>query len=240
MLENINLEKILFLDIETVPQKASVDDLNETEKELWKHKAKYLKREVYESETDLYPRAGIYAEFGKIVCISVGYFISKANVKTFMVKSFAGHDEADILNRFSELLNNQFNKSNNVLCAHNGKEFDFPYLCRRMLINKISLPKLLDIAGKKPWEIQHMDTMELWRFGDYKSFTPLTLLAHVFKVPSPKEDMDGSMVWKVYWQDGNLERIAVYCMRDVVTIARILLAMTGNDFLEDANIVYVD
>ncbi|HRB52783.1 MAG TPA: ribonuclease H-like domain-containing protein, partial [Bacteroidia bacterium] len=204
MADNLNIEKVLFLDIETVPQFESYGSLNSADKELWDNKALHLKKTDFDTAESLYPRAGIYAEFGKIVCISVGWFVIENSKRNLKVKSFYSDDETNLLLKFSELLKNQFNKSSHLLCAHNGKEFDFPYLCRRMLLNKIKIPDILNIGGKKPWEVQHLDTMDMWRFGDYKSYTPLKLLTHIFNIPSPKDEIDGSDVWHVYWKDKDL------------------------------------
>ena len=204
MLENIKKEQVLFIDIETVPQQPAYELLSETGKQFWNKKADLLKKSADDTPSSLYPRAGIYAEFGKIICISAGFFSRDGN---FRIKSFAGDDETLVLTGFAEMLNSYFGKPEHRLCAHNGKEFDFPYLCRRMLIHGIRLPYALDISGKKPWEVLHLDTMELWKFGDYKNFTPLNLLAHLFGIPSPKDDIDGSQVWSVYWNEKNLPRI---------------------------------
>jgi uncharacterized protein YprB with RNaseH-like and TPR domain len=224
---------ILFLDIETVPQKQAFDELTETEKELWTRKAEFLRKGELDTPATIYNRAGIYAEFGKIICISTGILTVKNGKKQFRIKSFYGHDEKQLLEDFAALLHSHFSKPHHLLCAHNGREFDFPFIARRMIINHIRLPAILNISGKKPWEVQHLDTMELWRFGDYKNFTPLNLLAHVLGIPSPKEDIDGSMVWFVYWKENNLQRIVNYCQRDVVTVARIYLRMQGEDSIPD-------
>ncbi len=240
MLDYLYLSNILFLDIETVPQKASFDELTEPEKELWKHKSGFLRKTDSDSPSGLYERAGIYAEFGKIICISTGIIAISSVNRLFRVKSFYGDDEKNILSRFASLLDKHFSKSQHQLCAHNGKEFDFPYLSRRFLINGIKLPAILDTAGKKPWEVQHLDTMELWKFGDYKSFTPLNLLARVFEIPSPKDDIDGSMVWYVYWKEKNVQRIVSYCQRDVVTVAQILLRMKGEKLLTPEQIKIIE
>lgn len=236
MADNLNIEKVLFLDIETVPQFESYGSLNSADKELWDNKALHLKKTDFDTAESLYPRAGIYAEFGKIVCISVGWFVIENNKKNFKVKSFFGDDEAFLLLKFRELLMNQYNKSSHLLCAHNGKEFDFPYLCRRMLLNKIKIPDILNIGGKKPWEVQHLDTMDMWRFGDYKSYTPLKLLTHIFNIPSPKDEIDGSDVWHVYWKDKDLKKIAKYCQKDVVAVARLILAFKNESVLNDSEI----
>jgi predicted PolB exonuclease-like 3'-5' exonuclease len=236
MLENLCFENILFLDIETVPQFASFDEVPDYEREHWLRKAEHLKRIDTDTAATIYPRAGIYAEFGKIICISTGYFTMSNGTKQFRIKSFFGDDEKNLLNDFAKLLNEHFNRSQHLLCGHNGKEFDFPYLSRRLLINGIKIPPLLDTAGKKPWEVQHLDTMELWKFGDYKNFTPLNLLAKVFGIPSPKDDIDGSLVWAVYWKEKNLNRIVTYCQKDVITVAQILLRMKGEPLINEQQI----
>jgi len=235
MLEKIRLDKILFLDIETVPQEQSFEKLDAKSRELWLNKSKFINK-TPSDEDHLYNRAGIYAEFGKIVCISTGYFTVTGKEKQLHIKSYYGDDEKALIASFKGLLDKQFYKSDHMLCAHNGKEFDFPYLCRRMLINRIKLPAILDIAGKKPWEIQHLDTMELWRFGDYKNYTPLALLAHIFGIPSPKEEMDGSQVCNVYWQEKNLKKIAEYCRKDVITIVQLFLHFMNEEILSDTQI----
>ncbi len=231
------LSKVLFLDIETTPQHPNYQQLDDSFKELWNHKAKFLIRNP-ESETpeSIYDRAGIYAEFGKIVCISCGFISSGGQLK---IKSFYGDDEVTLLKEFSGMLAKHFNTNEHVLCAHNGKEFDFPYLCRRLIINNLPIPSILDIAGKKPWEILLQDTMEMWRFGDYKSFTSLNLLAQVLGIPSPKDDIDGSQVWRVYWVDKDLERIVKYCQKDVVTLTKIFLRLNQLPGIEDDKIEMV-
>ncbi len=239
MLDHVNLDKVLFLDIETVPQASDFNHLTGLEKDLWKHKARLLKHEVWESEEVIYNRAGIYAEFGKIICISVGYFDYEDKRRSFKIKSFFDDNEKSLLKEFSSFLQQNFNRSNQLLCAHNGKEFDFPYLCRRLLINKMKVPFILDIAGKKPWDVQHLDTLELWKFGDYKSYTPINLLANVFNIPSPKDDIDGSMVCKVYWQDKDLKRIAKYCQQDVLTVCRLLMSFKGLDIIDMQDVIYM-
>jgi DNA polymerase elongation subunit (family B) len=238
MLERLDLSKVLVLDIETVPQQPQFNALNEKWQSLWEKKATFLKKNEDETAHEIYNRAGIYAEFGKIICISVGFFSRTGNNWQFRVKSFYSDDEALVLKEFNTLLERYFNQSGNLLCGHNAKEFDFPYLCRRMLINGISIPEILDIAGKKPWEVPHLDTMELWKFGDFKSYTSLELLATAFNIPTPKDDIDGSMVWKVYWQEKNLERIATYCQKDVVTVAQLLLRFRGENLLQDSDVIF--
>ena len=227
----LKIENILFIDIETAPITYQYNSLTETEKELWDKKWLYSKDVTAEQQ---YTKAGIYAEFAKVVCIGLGY-ISEGKFRT---KAIAGDDEVAILREFSGLLDQHFNTKEHFLCAHNGKEFDYPFLCRRLLVNKISLPKLLQIQGFKPWEVKHLDTMEMWRFGDIKNFTSLNLLAHIFGIPSPKDDIDGSQIAKVYYEEKNIERIKTYCIKDVVTLVRIYQALKGLEVLGDNDIVY--
>ena len=235
MLNYISLDKILFLDIETVPMCATYDELPERFVPLWDKKAGYLKREEEDTPSALFPRAGIYAEFGKVVCISFGMFRDG----NFRIKSFYGDDEKALLTDFANLLESKFSSKDFLLCAHNGKEFDFPYLSRRMLINAIPLPETLDLAGKKPWEVAHIDTMELWKFGDFKNYTSLEVLSAVFDIPTPKDDIDGSQVGKVYWEDKDLERIVKYCQKDVLAIAQLFLRYQGKALLDEGQVVIV-
>jgi uncharacterized protein YprB with RNaseH-like and TPR domain len=234
MLYKINLENLLFLDIETVPESSSFNELTEEKQLLWEHKSKYQRKEEFSPE-EFYSRAGIWAEFGKIICISVGYFVEKEDSKTFRITSFSG-DEENLLKDFKKLLQEHFNQAKHLLCGHNGKEFDFPYIARRMLILGIKLPYKLDLFGKKPWEIPHLDTMELWKFGDYKHFTSLKLMANVLGIPSPKDDMDGSMVRDVFYEENDLDRIVTYCELDVVTTAQVFLRLRGDELLVDEQI----
>ena len=238
MLQNISLDHILFLDIETVPQQPTFKTLSESGKNHWIRKAENLKKSETETPADLYNRAGIYAEFGKIICISAGVFSLQDNQRIFRIKSFYGDDEVALLTSFAELLNQHFNKAHHLLCAHNGKEFDFPYLSRRMLINGIRLPSILNTATKKPWEVQHLDTMELWKFGDYKSYTSLKLLAKVLGIPSPKDDIDGSMVNEVYYVQKDIDRIVEYCQKDVITLTNVLLRFHCEELIKPANIEF--
>jgi len=237
MLENIPLTNILFLDIETVPQHSTFDGAPKVIQHLWEKKSKYLIKDDKETPDSIYRQAGIYAEFGKVVCISCGYFSADRKLR---IKSFYGDDEKNVLKEFSEMLSKFFSKNDKMLCAHNGKEFDFPFLARRMVINNVPLPPVLDTPGKKPWEVNHLDTLELWKFGDYKSFTSLLLLATVLGVPTPKDDIDGSMVWDVYWNEKNLERIVTYCQKDVLTIAQIFLRFRREELLAESEVEIVE
>lgn len=236
MLENIDLQQVMVLDIETVPQYPSFNELPPEFQQLWDQKTRFQRRDG-ETPAEFYARGGILAEFGKIICISVGIFSTKTEKISLRVKSFYGDNEIVVLQLFIDLLKKQSDSL--ILCAHNGKEFDFPYLCRRMLINGLKIPVQLNLHGKKPWEIMHLDTMDLWKFGDFKNYTSLKLLAAVFGIPSPKDDIDGSMVNEVYWKENNLERIKIYCEKDVITTARILLKFKSVLSLPDDQITIV-
>lgn len=234
----INFENILFLDIETVPEEENLSDLSEEKQELFSLKTQYQRKEEFTPE-EFYDRAGIWAEFGKIVCISVGYFTNfDSSERKFRVTSFFG-DEVKLLEEFKNLLDKHFNKLPHVLCAHNGKEFDFPFMARRMIIHQILLPEKLNLFGKKPWEIPHLDTMELWKFGDYKHFTSLKLLTSILGIPSPKDDICGSEVGEVYYKEKNIERIVTYCEKDTIAIAQLLLRFNNEPLIEALNIVHV-
>ncbi|MCH2223418.1 MAG: 3'-5' exonuclease [Crocinitomicaceae bacterium] len=238
MLDKVQIEKILFLDIETVPQVYTFDKVREKTRELFESKTRFLKKEDKTYEEIYKDRAGIYAEFGKIVCISVGFVNSTSTGKQIRMKSFYHDDEETLLKQFKSLLDEHYNSPMSILCGHNAKEFDFPYICRRMLINGIRLPNTLNIAGKKPWEISHIDTMELWKFGDFKAYTSLALLCDVFNIPTPKDDISGADVARVYFEENDLERIKVYCEKDVVALIQLFLRMRGNDLVEEGEIFY--
>ena len=175
MLNKLNLENVLFLDIETVPQVYSYNDVDEKAKELFNSKVRFKLNDTNTYE-DLYnERGGIFAEFGKIVCISVGFVRDNNMERSIRLKSYYHEDEKTLLNQFKSLLESHYNSPAHVLCGHNAKEFDFPYICRRMLINGIELPNTLNISGKKPWEINNLDTMEIWKYGDFKAYTSMAL-----------------------------------------------------------------
>lgn len=235
MLEQYDLHNLLVIDIETVPQYGTHDEVPEHFKKLWDLKTQYQRKD--ETPEEYYQRAGIWAEFGKIVCISVGVFTKGKENIGLRVKSFAGHNEKELLINFSALLFSQ--PANLVLVAHNGKEFDYPYICRRLLINGLPFPPQLQLAGKKPWEIIHLDTMELWKFGDYKNYTSLNLLTAIFDIPTPKDDIDGSMVGHVYWNENQLDRICTYCQKDVVATAQLIRRYRGEDLIKDEMITIV-
>ena len=228
MLQTIPIEKVLFLDIETVPQVGNWQHLDEPTQNLWDKKTRLQRKDDFTAEEFYKERGGIMAEFGKIICISVG-IIEKS--EKIIIKSFYGDDEKQLLEEFGEIFNRP-KLRDVILCAHNGKEFDFPWIARRFLINGMHPPKPFQLFGKKPWEIQHLDTMELWKFGDYKSYVSLELLAHVFGIPTPKDDIDGSMVASIYYIEKDLFRIVQYCEKDVLTLANIFRRMRQENLLE--------
>ena len=233
MIRHVDLEKVLFLDIETVPGAQNFSDLDEGWQSLWEDKSRYFREKDGTSLEDSYERAGVYAEFGKIVCISVGFLRQSKGERRYRTTSFYGHDEKQLLKEFADLLNNHFNGRDNALCGHNIKEFDAPFIARRMLVHGLHLPELLDTAGKKPWEVSHIDTMELWKFGDYKHYTSLKLLTKLFGIPTPKDDIDGSQVAQVYYEEGDVDRIEVYCRKDVLATTQLLLRYRNEPLIEE-------
>jgi predicted PolB exonuclease-like 3'-5' exonuclease len=245
MLQHLDLQNVLVLDIETVSGQANFEALSPTMQYLWEIKSNQVQKRSADTEplspNDNYPQmAGIYAEFGKIVCISVGIF--RRNKDTgeleFHVKSFYSDDERQLLLDFANLLEKHYNNpKKHYLCGHNIREFDIPYICRRMIIQGMNLPDVIDLYGKKPWETEHLlDTLALWRFGDYKNFTSLKLLCGVFDIPTPKDDIDGSEVGKTYWEEKDLDRIEVYCKKDVVATAQLLLRFKLEKLLREDQI----
>lgn len=240
MSQQTPLDKILFLDIETVPQTYQYEQLDEKTKELFNAKNRFLQTEVKSFEMLYNEKGGILSEFGKIVCISIGMIHTTTLGKSMRLKSFAHDDEETLLTQFKKLLEDHYHTDKHLLCGHNAKEFDFPYICRRMLINGIKLPSVLDIGGKKPWEIKHIDTMEMWKFGDYKAYTSLSLLCHVFKIPTPKDDITGADVARVYYEENDLDRIRIYCEKDVIALIQLYLKMNGEALISDGNISSVN
>ncbi|MBN9379137.1 MAG: 3'-5' exonuclease [Chitinophagaceae bacterium] len=231
------LHNILFLDIETVSQYRSFDDVPDEWKDLWRHKAESLLRDKQPATPEeIYGRSAIYAEFGKIICISCGIVSGMPADRKLSLKSFSGDDEKTLLTGFADLLRKWAPDHSKYLCAHNGKDFDFPYLCRRMIIHGVTIPAVLNISGKKPWEVQHIDTMDLWKFGEYKSFVSLNLLARTLGIPTPKDDIDGSKVGEVYWTEHDLPRIVTYCQKDVITVAQVYLRIHGESLIREENI----
>ena len=233
MLKNVNYSKILFFDIETVPQTFDYNELDEKGQGLWDRKTRFIQQREDLNAEEVYEKAGIYAEFGKVVCISLGFVLQKEGETQIRIKSIANEDEIVLLQEFLDLLNSYYNSSDFLFCAHNGKEFDIPFLCRRILINNLKIPYMLNVSGKKPWEIKHLDTMELWKFGDFKNYTSLDLLTYIFKIPTPKDDMDGSQVAKVFYQDKDLDRIIHYCEKDVVATIQLFRKYQGDPLIEE-------
>jgi hypothetical protein len=243
MLSHINIYNLIFIDIETVPQHGSFQELNEAMQALWAVKHASLKVENESAEEGYLKRAGVYSEFSKVICISIGFFhLDKDKQhRVFRVKSIAGDNEKHLLEDFLNMLSKSFHDAERFhFCGHNIREFDLPFICRRLLVNGLQLPENLDFSGKRPWEMQDVDTFQLWKFGDFKNYTSLKLLAEIMGIPTPKDDIDGKDVCRVYWQEKGLARIATYCQKDVVTVARLLLRFKGDKhLLTDEDIVIV-
>jgi len=237
MLNIPDLSKIIFIDIETVPVVYSYNDLNEKGQYLWDKKTRFLQEREEKTSEEIYERAGIYSEFAKVACISIGLIVQKDGEQQIRLKSFANEDEKILLQEFIDLITTKFNVNSNMFCAHNGKEFDYPFIARRILINGLKLPEILNTAGKKPWEIKHLDTMELWKFGDYKHYTSLELLTYVFDIPTPKDDIDGSQVAKVFYEDKDLDRIIIYCEKDVIATIQLFLRYQGLPLIDDSFVI---
>ncbi|MEI6312501.1 MAG: ribonuclease H-like domain-containing protein [Bacteroidota bacterium] len=235
-----DIQNILFIDIETVPIEKQFEDLDPEFQKLWSDKHHFFR-----DTTELTPdqsfliKGGIYAEFGKIVCISVGYLYEDKRKRDFRIKSFCADNEADILKAFVAMVKKSFNTKKNNFCGHNIKEFDIPYLCRRMLVNNMEIPKILDVSGTKPWETQFIDTLQLWKFGDYKNYTSLKLLAHLFQIQTPKDDMEGKDVASVYWQQNDLNRISIYCQKDVLTTAQLFFKFNRIPLLLENEVTFL-
>jgi DNA polymerase elongation subunit (family B) len=240
MLSNLDIEKILFIDIETVPAVAAFDDLPENWQQLWQHKMQF-KTEEGENAATLYQRAGIYAEFGRIICISAGYISTRNGERQYRVKSFSNNSEKELLTHFFDAVGRFMHTGKKMLCAHNGYEFDFPFIARRALIQGVKLPPVFDIAGARPWEMKEhfLDTLQLWKFGDYKHYTSLSLLCTLFDIPTPKDDIEGRQVARVYWEDNDLDRIVRYCEKDTLAVANLLLKYKGEEIIQQNHVISV-
>jgi predicted PolB exonuclease-like 3'-5' exonuclease len=240
MFDNICTDEILYIDIETVPQYPELIHAPEVIQHLWDKKSCNFRNED-QQPSDVYQRAGIYAEFGKIICISTGVIMQKDGHRFYKVKSYCGNDEKKLLTDFNEMIEIYTSNPKKKLCAHNGQEFDYPYIARRTLINGLCLPRILDISGCKPWEVKDrmLDTLQMWKFGDYKNYTSLDLLCAVFNIPTPKDDIDGSQVANVYYQENNLERIVRYCEKDTLALANLLMRFKGEDIIPIENLIRV-
>jgi predicted PolB exonuclease-like 3'-5' exonuclease len=239
-MQNIVLENLLLIDIETVPQHPSFELLSDDWKQLWEEKTQRSLPD-FTTAAEFYPqRAGVMAEFAKIVCISIGYFAKQGDSLQLRLKSFFGDDEKKLLQDFITTINQMESKNNKwSFAGHNIKEFDIPFICRRLLINSLHIPAYLDFQNMKPWDTNMVDTFQYWRFGDYKNYTSLKLLAAALGVPSPKDDIDGSMVADVYWKEKNLQRIATYCQKDVVTTGNIILRFKNAALIKEEQVVIV-
>ena len=228
----------LIIDIETTSGNENIENLSPQLKKHWERKATFIRNPEDKTPYELYQdRAAIYAEFGKVIVIGMAFFHEQQGMPALRVKSLASHDENDLLSRFKNFIESKFDQDHLRLCAHNGKEFDFPYLCRRMLINDIKIPWSLNMTGKKPWEVNHIDTMELWKFGDWKSFTSLDLLTTIFDIPSSKTELDGSMVTKTYYEEKDgLKKIEEYCQKDVIATAQLYLRLNNLTLIQNDQI----
>ena len=237
----IDFNNFLVIDIETVGVAGSFDELDERLQKLWEYKCAFFRDADQKTPAELFAeKAGIFAEFGKIVTIAAGFvWYNQERELSLKVRAFSGHSEAGILNEFNEMIDKSFDQPKLTFCAHNGKEFDYPYIARRMLVNGIRLPYCLQFQDKKPWEINHVDTMDLWKFGDRKSFTSLDLLAAIFDIGSSKSDMDGSMVSNAYYKEDGLDRIAEYCKADVVVTTQLFLRLNSLPSIKEENIEIV-
>lgn len=238
-LARISLQNILFLDIETVPVVYRFDELPPHLQQHWDDKTRFIQQRDGLTPSQTYAKAGIYAEFAKVVCISTAFFHESSHGLKLRVKSYSGEDEKVLLESFAKLLSRHFTGEDKYLCGHNIKEFDLPFISRRMIVHSIGLPRALDLSGLKPWEVRHIDTLDLWKFGDYKHFTSLSLLTALLGVPSPKDDISGADVGRVYWEEGDLDRIRVYCEKDTIAVAQLLLRFKYLPLLKDEAVEYV-
>ena len=245
-MQNIKTEDLIVIDIETASVSASFNLLEEKWQELWGEKTVRILPEGITPGEFYLQRAGVMAEFSKIVCISIGYFIREQHLK-IRVKSFYGDDEKKILTDFLQTVSKIESFNNNwCFAGHNIKEFDIPFICRRLLVNNMRIPPYLDFQNMKPWETNIVDTFQYWRFGDYKNFTSLKLLAAAMGVPSSKDDIDGSMVGELYHSGDieertiNMKRIAAYCQKDIVTTANIILRFKNAPIIHENDVEIVE
>lgn len=240
MLSNLEIQNILFLDIETVPVVSNFSELDSNFQKLWTEKHHFFRDSQHLEPAETFSnKGGIYAEFGKIVCISIGYLHMDKRNRDFRIKSFSSGDESEILKAFAALIKKSFNTKKNNICGHNVKEFDIPYICRRMLVNSIEIPKIINVGGIKPWETQYIDTLQMWKFGDYKNYTSLKLLAHLFNLPTPKDDIDGHDVARVFWTDKDIARISTYCQKDVLTTAQLFFKFNQIPLLQETEVTFL-
>lgn len=239
-MQHILTQNLLFIDIETVSEKATYQNLTENWQELWTEKTQRILPSENTAAEFYEQRAGVMAEFAKVICISIGYFKYEGEVMQLRIKSFYADEEKKVLQDFIATLN-KMEIQNNKWCfaGHNIKEFDIPFLCRRLLINGMPIPEYIDFQNMKPWETNCIDTFQYWRFGDYKNYTSLKLLAATLGIASPKDDIDGSQVGEVYWKENDLQRIVTYCQKDIITTANILLRFKNMPLIEHNNVVFV-
>lgn len=243
LLKNGQLRNLLFIDIETVPQYSSHDQLPNEWQTLWNEKQQIYKNIEGSAAENYLNRAGIFSEFAKVVCISLGYFHYQRELRAdvFRIKTFAAENEKQLLMDFAKLIHDYFDADKFQFCGHNIREFDIPFLCRRLMINHIPLPDMLDVSGKKPWELNDIDTLHLWRFGDHKNYTSLKLMAAALGIPSPKDEIEGKDICHEYWIKKNLEGIVHYCQKDVITVARLLMRFRNEpELLQEKDVIFVN
>jgi DNA polymerase elongation subunit (family B) len=233
-----HLKNILFIDIETVSQESHFDSLDSRLKQLWLKKASVIQNKDNLPDEDFYlKRSSIYAEFGKIICIGIGGIFFDDNLEpTLRVKMIRGESEAEILAQFRAILEKHKAGANLMLCAHNGKEFDFPYICRRMLVHGITLPRILQVSGKKPWQIPHIDTLDLWKFGDYKHYVSLELLATIFDIPDDESEVSGDQINHIYYIEKDRAKIELYCANDVKVLTQLYMKMNNWPLINETHI----
>ena len=248
IIQKKTLKNVLFIDIETVPLTKNFHELPESLQHLWKYKSKQFltdkSNEVTEELAAQFytEKAGIYADFGKIVCISVGYLSNeKSSRPQLRIKTLQGK-EVDILKAFNKMLKLHYNDlDNSFLCGHNIREFHIPFICRRSMVHGLNLPRMLNISGKKPWEVKHLlDTMLLWRFGDFKNYTSLPLLAGALGITLPSDDLEGDQIGKTYWEENDIDRIIANCEDEVITVAKIAMRFAGKPLPKDEQIEIIN
>lgn len=235
------MTELLLLDIETVPCAASYAELDSGWQSLFCDKISKTVPEDFDPAQSYRKKAGILAEFGKIICISTAFFYEDENRQlSLKMKSISGNDEVEILRNFTDLCNKMYLHNRHFqFGGHNIKEFDIPFICRRLLINRLPLPEYLQLHDKKPWEVKMFDTLNWWKFGDNKNYVSLHLLANVLDIPTSKSDIDGSMVQDVYYRDHDLPRIVAYCQRDVVVTANVILRFRDLPLLTEDRVMVV-
>lgn len=231
--------KIVFFDLETASEYESLDQLalNKPKMaELWSKRCEYLRSRFEENKdmTDeqLYEaKAALTPEFARIVCATFGRVTFIGEDPNVIIKSYCSEHEDEVLDGIQKV----FDKFASLkFSGHNIKRFDIPMMCKRLLIHGRSLPKGLQIQNLKPWEMPFIDTSEVWSFGAWQEgFVSLELLVTAIGLETPKGDIKGEDVSRVFWQDGDTHRIAEYCQRDVFAGIQALLKLSGLPVVEE-------